>query len=227
MHQPQFVAVIGDVALAESEMKPEGASSAPQGGKKEAKKEKAPKKEKAKKEKAAAPPPAAAPKKVEHPLKILDKKSPSPLNGDEWKRTYKNNPPEVWKKKLWEMFDPKGWALWVCRFKYNHENEKQFMCANAIGGFVQRSDAMRKWAFGTMFVTGSEACLPIEISGCWLMRGDTVENLTEANDDALCYTWTKIDHTSAAGRALVEEYWTADVDGFLEGKLVTDGKLFL
>ena len=101
------------------------------------------------------------------------------------------------------------------------------MCANAIGGFVQRSDAMRKWAFGTMFVTGSEACLPIEISGCWLMRGDTVENLTEANDDALCYTWTKIDHTSAAGRALVEEYWTADVDGFLEGKLVTDGKLFL
>jgi len=85
VHQPQFVAVIGDVALAESEMKPEGASSAPQGGKKEAKKEKAPKKEKAKKEKAAAPPPAAAPKKVEHPLKILDKKSPSPLNGDEWK----------------------------------------------------------------------------------------------------------------------------------------------
>merc|ERR1712078_738540 len=95
VHQPQFVAVIGDVALAESEMKPEGASSAPQGGKKEAKKD-------------------------EHPLKILDKKSPSPLNGDEWKRTYKNNPPEVWKKKLWEMFDPKGWALWVCRFKYNH-----------------------------------------------------------------------------------------------------------
>ena len=134
---------------------------------------------------------------------------------------------KVWKQKFWEMFDPKGWALWVCRFKYNHENEKQFMCANAIGGFVQRSDAMRKWAFGTMFVTGSEACLPIEISGCWLMRGDTVENLTEANDDALCYTWTKIDHTSAAGRALVEEYWTADVDGFLEGKLVTDGKLFL
>merc|ERR1711924_337510 len=44
---------------------------------------------------------------------------------------------------------------------------------------------------------------------------------------ALCYTWTEIDHTSAAGRALVEEYWTADVDGFLEGKLVTDGKLFL
>merc|ERR1711924_479729 len=49
VHQPQFVAVIGDVALAESEMKPEGASSAPQ-QKKEAKKEKA------KKEKAAPPP---------------------------------------------------------------------------------------------------------------------------------------------------------------------------
>ena len=146
--------------------------------------------------------------------------------GDVWKKVYSNNPPDVWKKQFWEMYDPKGWSLWACRFKYNHENEKQFMCANAIGGFVQRSDAVRKWAFGAMFVTGSEQDLPIEISGVWLMRGQSVEHLKDANDDALCYTWTKIDHTSQEMMDFVAEYWAADVDGYLEGKLVTDGKVF-
>jgi elongation factor 1-gamma len=246
VHQPQFVAVIGDVALAESEMLPASASvgsSIDQGSKKgkkdksnkgsdanisvenasRDKKEKLPKKEKAKVEQPTEPKPE---KKKDHPLKILDKEEPSEFVGDVWKKVYSNNPPDVWKKQFWEMYDPKGWSLWACRFKYNHENEKQFMCANAIGGFVQRSDAVRKWAFGTMFVTGSEQDLPIEISGVWLMRGQSVEHLKDANDDALCYTWTKIDHTSQEMMDFVAEYWAADVDGYLEGKLVTDGKVF-
>ena len=116
-------------------------SSRSSGGKKEAKKEKAPKKEKAKKEKAAAAAAGPGSQKVEHPLKILDKKSSS-ANGDEWKRTYKNNPPEVWKQKFWEMFDPKMGRSGSAASSTT-TNEKQFMCANAIGGFVQRSDAMR------------------------------------------------------------------------------------
>ena len=187
-------------------------------------KEKTSKKEKAVKiEQPLEPKPE---KKKDHPLKILDKEEPSSFVGDVWKKVYSNNPPEIWKKQFWEMYDPKGWSLWVCRFKYNHENEKQFMCANAIGGFVQRSDAVRKWAFGAMFVTGSEQDLPIEISGVWLMRGQSVEYLTEANDDALCYTWTKIDHNNQEMKDFVAEYWAADVDGYIEGKLVTDGKVF-
>jgi elongation factor 1-gamma len=244
VHQPQFVAVIGEVSLADSELMPasSGATSSTDHGKKgkkettkkivnappladkHSKKEKTSKKEKGPKiEQLSEPKPE---KKKDHPLKVLDKEDPSNFIGDVWKKVFSNNPSEVWKKQFWEMFDPKGWSLWVCRFKYNHENEKQFMCANAIGGFVQRSDAVRKWAFGAMFVTGSEQDLPIEISGVWLMRGQSVEHLVEANDDAMCYTWTKIDHTSQEMKDFVADYWAADVDGYLEGKLVTDGKIF-
>jgi len=242
VHQPQFIAVIGDVLLAESELPASsGATSSTDNGKKVKKEkmnknnapvfvEKQQKKEKAlKKEKHSKidqPPEPKPEKKKDHPLKILDKEEPSKFIGDVWKKVFSNNPPEVWKKQFWEMFDSKGWSLWVCRFKYNHENEKQFMCANAIGGFVQRSDAVRKWAFGAMFVTGSEQNLPIEISGVWLMRGQSVEHLMDANDDAMCYTWTKIDHTTQEMKTFVAEYWSADVDGYLEGKLVTDGKIF-
>jgi len=242
VHQPQFIAVIGDVSLAESELPASsGATSSTDNGKKVRKKktnknnappftEKQQKKEKPSKKdkhpKIDQPSEPKPEKKKDHPLKILDKEEPSDFIGDVWKKVFSNNPPEVWKKQFWEMFDPKGWSLWVCRFKYNHENEKQFMCANAIGGFVQRSDAVRKWAFGAMFVTGSEQNLPIEISGVWLMRGQSVEHLMEANDDAMCYTWSKINHTTQEMKNFVAEYWSADVDGYLEGKLVTDGKIF-
>mmetsp|Transcript_22239 Transcript_22239/g.77064 ORF Transcript_22239/g.77064 Transcript_22239/m.77064 type:complete len:433 (+) Transcript_22239:46-1344(+) len=239
VHQPQFVAVIGDVPLATSELPPAGASAAPAKAAPKAapkadkpKEEKKPKAEKA--PKAAAAPAGPAPitdeyveKKAVHPYKIMDKDLPSTMDGDEWKRTFSNNPPEVSMPKFWEMFDEKGWSLWTSRFKYNGENEKQFMAANAVGGFLQRSSEVRKWAFGAMFVTGSEECMPIEISGLWLVRGHSIEHLIECNDDAICYDWKKMDApVTDELKALVYEYWTADVDGYLEGKLVTDGKIF-
>lgn len=229
VHQPQFVAVIGDVVLATKELGPAGSSgaAAPAKSKEEKpKQEKKPKADKPKKEAPAAEPAPAPAKKVEHPLKILDKEQPSEFVGDVWKKIYSNNPPAEWNKQFGEIYDPKGWSLWLCRFKYNHENEKQFMTANAIGGFVQRSDAMRKWAFGTMFVTGSETEMPIEISGLWLFRDQNCDHMKEANDDAQCYTWTKLDYSKPEVKELVYHYWSADVDGYLEGKKVTDGKVF-
>merc|ERR1711918_7015 len=92
-------------------------------------------------------------KKKDHPLKILDKDEPSEFVGDVWKKIYSNNPPDEWNKQFWEMFDAKGWSMWLCRYKYNKENTKLFMTANLVGGFVQRSGEVRKWAFGTMMVT--------------------------------------------------------------------------
>lgn len=266
VHQPQFSAVIGEVVLADSELAPAGADSAPKSTatskpaaasksaatskpaatsksepppetKKKNKKEKkeADKKadKKGDKKEAAAPAPAneqAKPeKKKEHPLTILDKEKPSSFVGDAWKRIFSNNPPEVSMKQFWEMFDPEGWSLWLCRYKYNHENQKLFMTANLVGGFIQRSGEIRKWAFGLMFVTGSEEFgpEPIEISGLWLFRGDTVSHLLEANDDAQHYHWTKIEPPlDEKMKAFVYEYWSADVDGFVEGKRITDAKVF-
>lgn len=51
-------------------------------------------------------------------------------------------------KQFWEMFDAEGWSLWICRYKYNAENTRLFMTSNLVGGFIQRSGEIRKWAFG-------------------------------------------------------------------------------
>ncbi|KAJ8601449.1 hypothetical protein CTAYLR_005950 [Chrysophaeum taylorii] len=246
VHQPQFIAVIGEVALADAELapadapKPPAAPPASPGSSKKEKKEKKSKGEEKKKgedapkKKAEKPPPEPSDeppkeKKKDHPLKVLDKNEPSEFIGDVWKKIYSNNPPEVSMKQFWELFDAKGWSLWFCRYKYNHENTKLFMTANLVGGFVQRSGEIRKWAFGTMFVTGSEEFgkEPIEISGLWLFRSQTCQHLIDANDDAQHYHWTKLEPPlDDKMKAFVYEYWSADVDGFLEGKRVTDAKVF-
>jgi elongation factor 1-gamma len=57
-----------------------------------------------------------------------------------------------------------------------------------VGGFVQRSGDIRKWAFGVMQITGEEG-KELIVSGAWLMRGDTVKHLCDANDDANWYVW--------------------------------------
>ena len=202
--------------LAESEMKPEGASICPQGGKKEAKKEKAPKKEKAKKEKAAALPPAPAPKKSSTRSKSRDKKSPSRSTATSGSGPTRTTCPRSGSRSSGRCSTPRAGAFWVCRFKYNHVNEKQFMCANAIGGFVQRSDAMRKWAFGTMFRTGSEARLPMASRAAGSCGGTRSRTSRRRTTTRCAYTWTKIDH-ECGGAGARSIYWTVDADLLPEG----------
>ena len=94
-------------------------------------------------------------------------------------------------KTFWETFDQEGWSLWHQVYNYNDENKRIFMTMNAVGGFQQRSEEVRKWAFGVMDVLGTEET-KLEIKGIWLFRGDTVEHMKNANDDANWYTWTKL-----------------------------------
>lgn len=118
------------------------------------------------------------------------------------------------------LFDPAGWSIFVGRFKYNGENGRAFMVSNSINGFIQRSGEIRKWLFGVMWVTGEEGLTPLEITCCYMIRGQTIEPLKVCNDDAEHYNWVKIDHTSAEGRALVKEVWCSSNGKFeyLEGK---------
>jgi elongation factor 1-gamma len=215
VNQPQFTAVIGQVQMCKKE------TAAP-GQEKKAEPKKAAKKDKP----AAAPAPAPA-KKPDHPYKIMDKESPSAFNLDAWKKAYSNMSYDDSMNYFWDNFDMDGWALWHMNYKYNHENKKAFMAANAVGGFQQRSDEVRKWAFGVMDVIGTEDTV-LEIKGVWLLRGDTVEHLINANDDANWYDWTKIAGPGLAPtdevKAQVKAYWTAETE--LEGKPIQDGKVF-
>jgi elongation factor 1-gamma len=226
VNQPEFQQVIGKVEMCKKELTAPGQSApAPAaGGKKggDKKKEKKPKEE-------ADPDPEPAPvKKAEHPYKIMDKDAPSAFSMDAWKKTYSNAVTyDAAFEYFWEKFDPAGWSLWYMTYKFNEENTRIFMTSNAVGGFQQRSDEVRKWAFGVQNVLGTEETV-LEIKGVWLLRGQTDEHMKQANDDANWYEWTML---AGADKPLTDEvkaqvkaFWTEEVE--VEGMPIQDSKVF-
>jgi elongation factor 1-gamma len=215
VNQPEFAAVVGKVDICKKSLAP-ASSSSKKSSKKSAKKEE------------AAPEPVVVVKKTEHPYKIMDKDAPSKFNMDAWKKKYSNakSYDEAF-DYFWQEFDAEGWTLWYQVYKFNEDNTRTFMTSNAIGGFQQRTDEVRKWAFGVMDVLGTEETL-LEIRGIWLLRGDTVDHLVAANDDANWYDWTKLAGKGLAPTDEVKEqvkaFWTEEEK--LEGKQVQDSKVF-
>ncbi|XXG72143.1 hypothetical protein AAC387_Pa07g1302 [Persea americana] len=132
VNQPNFLKVMGEVKQAESVIPIRSAKKlAPskeavqkdeskEETKKEAKKEVAkPKVEDVEdvEEEEEAPKP-----KLKNSLDLLP---PSKMILDEWKRLYSNtktNFREVAIKGFWDMYDPEGYSLWFCNYKYTDEN---------------------------------------------------------------------------------------------------------
>jgi hypothetical protein len=69
---------------------------------------------------------------------------------------------------FWEMYDPEGYSLWFCDYKHNDENQVTFVTMNKVGGFLQRMDFIRKYAFSKMCILGESP--PYSIKGVWLFR---------------------------------------------------------
>jgi len=199
---------MGDVPLCEK-------SAA--GGKKEAPK-------KAKKAEKKADAPAPKPKKQEHPLAVLNREKPSSMKMDAWKVQYSNTKPLSkamdW---FWENLDKEGYSIYFCDYKYNEDNTMLFMTCNAVGGFLQRSEEMRKYAFGVMDVIGEEG-KELKITGCWLFRGDSEKPMLDANPEGEYYQWTKVTNFDDATKAKVAAYWVNEDD--LEGMKIQDSKVF-
>ena len=216
VNQEEFKKVIGEVKLCKKEACATGQEK------------KAEKKSGGKKDKQKEAAPAPAPKKVEHPYKIMDREAKSSFSMDAWKKTYSNAATyEAAMEWFWSKFDKEGWSLWHQNYNYNEDNKRVFMTSNAVGGFQQRTDEVRKWAFGVMDVLGSEETV-LEIKGIWLLRGDTTKHLIDANDDANWYTWTKLAgkdmELTDEAKARVAAYWCSEEE--LEGKPIADSKVF-
>jgi len=107
--------------------------------------------------------------------------------------------------KFWEMLDRTGYTLWHQKYKFNAENKRDFMTSNLVAGFIQRSEEVRKYAFGVMHVLNTEA--PFEVEGVWLMRGTDVKAMLDCNPDGEYYDWERIDPESEASRQLVADAW--------------------
>lgn len=237
VNQPQFEAVIGKVVLAEKELPlPAGGVAAAGGDNKKEKKEKAPKAPKAEKPKEEKKPkvveeedfedePAPAPK-AEHPFKLLDKSAPSAFSMDAWKKVYSNtNDYHQAMNTFFEMYDSNGWSLWRGDYQYNDELKVLFMTSNLIGGFIQRTEEIRKWLFGTCTIRGTEELGGMKVTHYFLIRGDSIQPLIDCNDDAACYNWTRVETpVSEETKKTLYDFWCSE--GPLDGEACLDSRVY-
>ncbi|KAI8923895.1 hypothetical protein BC831DRAFT_468629 [Entophlyctis helioformis] len=232
VNQPHFKAVLGTVELCEKAKVAEVKAAAPVAAPAPAAKAAAP---------AAAKPAAAAvekPKKKKdddeeeeesfadekpkgkNPLDLLPKSS---LVMDDWKRFYSNNETRPtacdW---FWKNFDPQGYSLWRVDYKYNDELALTFMSSNLIGGFFQRLESARKYAFGSLVILGEDN--NNQITGFFMFRGNEVPFEVTDCPDYPSYTFTRASHENAKDKADFEAIiaW----DDVIYGKKFADGKIF-
>ncbi|RZC54016.1 hypothetical protein C5167_012864 [Papaver somniferum] len=224
VNQPKVSKLFDEVKQTES-VPPIQSASLPAQPKEAVKpKEKSESKNETSKPKAEVPEQDEAPKpKAKNPLDLLP---PSTMVLDEWKRLYSNtktNFREVAIKGFWEMYDPEGYSLWFCDYKYNDENTVSFVTLNKVGGFLQRMDVARKYAFGKMLIIGSEA--PFKVKGSWLFRGPEIPQfiMDECYDMEL-YEWTKVDIADENQKERVNQM-IEDQEPF-EGEALLDAKCF-
>ncbi|CAG8529181.1 562_t:CDS:2 [Racocetra fulgida] len=137
------------------------------------------------------------------PKSKLDLLPPSKLNLEEWKRFYSNNdtrPDAInW---FWEHYDPEGYSIWRVDYKYNDELTKVYMSSNLIGGFFNRLDRARKYAFGNLLVLGEDN--KNEIAGYFVIRGQEIPEEDAADFES--YEFKKVDHTDPQIRSSFEDY---------------------
>nr|ACU24584.1 unknown [Glycine max] len=224
VNQPNFRKILGQVKQTEAVPPIPSAKKPSQSKESKPKPKDEPKKVAKPEPKEVAEPEEEAPKpKPKNPLDLLP---PSKMILDEWKRLYSNtktNFREVAIKGFWDMYDPEGYSLWFCDYKYNDENSVSFVTLNKVGGFLQRMDLARKYAFGKMLVIGSQA--PFKVKGLWLFRGQEIPQfvIDECYDMEL-YDWTKVDIFDETQKERVNQM-IEDYEPF-EGEPLLDAKCF-
>ena len=231
MNQPQVVSVSGKPKLCDkmaqfdakkfNEMSGKGDSGKKEPKKKEEKAKKPeekPKKAEAKEEEPAAP----APVKEKDPFAALPAGN---FVMDEFKRFYSNNDEDLSIKWFWEHFDHEHYSMWFCDYMYADELKMTFMSSNLIGGMMQRLDRLRKYAFGSQCVFGTNN--DSSISGLWIWKGQDLafEKSEDLQVDYASYKWTKIDSKSDEAKALVTKFFKWE-GADAKGRAFCDGKIF-
>ncbi|KJE91871.1 eukaryotic translation elongation factor 1 gamma [Capsaspora owczarzaki ATCC 30864] len=236
INQKQFLAVFGKVQFTATE-KQAGAAAAAVADKpkEEKKKEAAPAAEKPKEEKKK--PAKKDDDEEDEPIDEEEKESNKPefqftllpkssFDLDGFKRSYSNE--DTATKAIphfWEHLDREGYSIWRCDYKYPEELKKCFMTANLISGFFQRIEKLRKFAFGSMCIFGTDD--NNQISGVWVTRGQDqiFSRADDWNVDAPSYNWKKLDVNNAADKKMVDEYLLWEGDEFKE-RSFNQGKIF-
>jgi len=223
LNTPETDKVYGKVLLCNQPLKPyvpekKEEPEKPKKGKDQPKPEKKPKDEEPKEEE---PKPSKKPK---NPLDLLP---PSKLELETFKRAFLNNKDkEDAMKKFWEVYDPEGYSLWHLEYQnLPTECKVLFRTSNSKSMFLQKCDALRRYAFAAHGVYGVED--DYKIKGVWLFRGLEVPQEMKDNDLYEYITFRKLDTNNEADRQLVHDYWTKlDENDEVEGRKCADVSYF-
>ncbi|XP_056626223.1 elongation factor 1-gamma [Triplophysa dalaica] len=249
VNQPQFKAVLGEVKLCEkmaqfdakkfAEMQPKKDAPAKEkkvskeGGKSQQQPQQQEKKDKKKEDKKPAPAEEemdeceaalAAEPKTKDPFAHLPKSS---FVLDEFKRKYSNEDTlTVALPYFCDNFDREGFSIWYAEYRFPEELTMAFMSCNLITGMFQRLDKLRKNAFASviLFGTNNDSC----ISGIWVFRGqDLAFPLSDDwQIDYESYTWRKLAVDSEECKTMVKEYFAWEGEFKHVGKPFNQGKIF-
>ena len=163
-------------------------------------------------------------KKKVNPLDLLP---PSKLELEVFKRAFLNNKDkEDAMKKFWEIYDPEGYSLWWVEYQnLPTECKILFRTSNSKGMFLQKCDAVRRYAFAVHGVYGVED--DYKIRGCWMFRGTEIPQEMKDNDLYEYLTFRKLDINKPEDKQLVHDYWTKlNETDEVEGRKCADVEYF-
>ena len=223
LNTPETDKVYGRILLCNQPLKPYISE------KKEEKKEDKKKGEKKKEDKKEEKKEEKEEKEVKSKKKenILDQLPKSSLELETFKRNFLNNKDkEDAMKKFWEVYDPQGYSIWWLEYQ-NVESECKilFRTSNNKGMFLQKCDAVRRYAFAVHGVYGVEG--DYKIRGVWMFRGLDVPQEMKDNDLYEYITFKKLDTNKEEDRQLIHDYWTKlDDNDVVEGRKCADVEYF-
>ncbi|CAB3223312.1 unnamed protein product [Arctia plantaginis] len=229
-NQPRVRAVVGDVTLCaappavDHKKFQDLTNSKKDGAKKEKKAEKKeqPKKEKVEESPALDDELEEKPKESKDPFDSMPKGT---FNMDDFKRCYSNEDESKSIPYFWEKFDPANYSIWYAEYKYPEELAKVFMSCNLITGMFQRLDKMRKQAFASVCLFGTDN--DSSISGVWVWRGHELAFPLSPDwqIDYESYDWKKLDPANEETKKLVQNYfsWSGEDK---KGRKFNQGKIF-
>lgn len=144
---------------------------------------------------------------------------------DSFKRVYSNE--DTATKAIpyfWENFDLEHYSIWFAEYKYPEDLTLTFMSCNLISGMFQRLEKLKKNAFASVCLFGTDN--NSTISGIWIWRGHELafKLSPDWQVDYESYDWKKLDPANEKTRKIVNEYlmWEGD----FSGKIFNQGKIF-
>ena len=129
-------------------------------------------------------------------------------------------------KKFWEIYDPAGYSIWWLEYQnLPSECKVLFRTSNSKGMFLQKCDALRRYAFAVHGVYGVED--DYKIRGVWMFRGLEVPQEMKDNDLYEYITFKKLDTNNENDRQLIHDYWTKlNETDEVEGRKCADVEYF-